>query len=215
MRLVGAEAPDERRADSPSHAQLDDAEILAALRACDATAAPQLYARVRPQVDRTIARLLGRRDAEHDDLVQLAIIAIFDSLSRFRGECSLDTWTSRIAARTVFKELRRRKSQHRLFDPSCSGDVDGPAPASESREVSIRSALRRVRLHLDALDPVKAWTVVLHDAWGYDLREIAEITDVSVAAAQSRLVRGRADLQARLDGDVELADVLERTEEEA
>ena len=120
-----------------------------------------------------------------------------------------------LAARTVFKELRRRKSQHRLFDPSCSGDVDGPAPASESREVSIRSALRRVRLHLDALDPVKAWTVVLHDAWGYDLREIAEITDVSVAAAQSRLVRGRADLQARLDGDVELADVLERTEEEA
>lgn len=196
-------------------AQLDDAEILAALRASDTSVAAQLYARARPQVDRTIIRLLGRRDPDHDDLVQLSMIALIGSLRSYRGECSLDTWTSRVTARTVFNELRKRRSHKRLFDPTCNGEIDTAAPVSEARQNSLRSALHRIRKHLDALDPAKAWTVLLHDAWGYDLREIAEITEASIAASQSRLVRGRAELQARLERDVELAAVLEDSEGEA
>ncbi|MGH7280448.1 MAG: RNA polymerase sigma factor [Polyangiaceae bacterium] len=197
------------------HAQLDDVEILSALRSCDTSVASQLYVRVRPQVDRTIVRLLGRRDSEHDDLVQLSMIALIGSLASFRGECSLDTWTSRVTARTVFNELRKRRSRNRLFDPCCDGDVDTEGPASQSRQLSMRSALQQIRKHLDAIEPAKAWTVLLHDAWGYDLREIAEITGASIAAAQSRLVRGRAELQSRLERDNELAGILESTEEGA
>jgi RNA polymerase sigma-70 factor (ECF subfamily) len=213
LRLVRASDPPKAEAE-PRRAQLDDAEILAALRQSDTSVAAQLYVRVRPQVDRTIVRLLGRRDADHDDIVQLSMIALIGSLRRYRGECSLDTWTSRVTARTVFNELRKRRSQNRLFDPMCNGDVDAAGPVSEARQNSLRSALHRIRKHLDALDPAKAWTVLLHDAWGYDLREIAEITDASIAAAQSRLVRGRAELQARLERDAELADVLEDSEGE-
>jgi RNA polymerase sigma-70 factor (ECF subfamily) len=70
--------------------------------------------------------------------------------------------------------------------------------------------MTRIRGHLDAIDPVKAWTVLLHDVLGHDLREIAEITACSVAAAQSRLVRGRAELEQRIERDPELRDELER-----
>jgi RNA polymerase sigma-70 factor (ECF subfamily) len=188
---------------------LDDSEILEACRLGDISAAGALHARVRPVVDATIARLLGRKDSRSEDLAQIAMTELVLSLGRFRGECSLDTWTRRVTAHTVYKELRRRKVEHRVFAPTQSDDPsihgNNPLDALEARD-----ALRRVREHLDAIDGAKAWTLVLHDIGGYDLKEIAEITSTSVAAAQSRLVRGRADLQKRIEADPELSDLLLR-----
>ena len=189
---------------------LDDAEILEGVRRGDASAAVALHDRARPQVDRTILRLLGRRDRDQEDLAQLSLIEIVRSLRGFRGECSLDTWTSRVTAHTVFKELRRRRTERKVFD----ADVDAArlevGPVDPDRAATMRSALHRVRHHLAAIDSAKAWTVLLHDVSGYDLREIAEITEVSVAAAQTRLVRGRRELHARIESDPELRELLEQ-----
>jgi len=44
-----------------------------------------------------------------------------------------------------------------------------------------------------------AEAVFLHDVLGHELAEIAIMTQVSVSAAQSRLVRGRRELFRRLD----------------
>ena len=40
--------------------------------------------------------------------------------------------------------------------------------------------MRRVAEHLNKLDANRAWTFLLHDAMGYDLREVARITGVSL-----------------------------------
>src|ERR1700687_1325917 len=72
---------------------LDDSELLAALRAGDPTAATALHDRVRAHVDRTIRRLLGARAVDHDDVAQLAMIELVSTIRRYRGECSLDSWS--------------------------------------------------------------------------------------------------------------------------
>jgi RNA polymerase sigma-70 factor (ECF subfamily) len=210
LRLVPAPAaePERREASRPRPA-LDDTELLAAVRGGDPSAAPALYARARRQVDRTIVHLLRANDPDHDDLVQLSMIALVGSLERFRGECSLDTWISRITAHAVYKELRRRRVTGRLLADAHAMAITVPRSVDVDRDSSLRSVIGRVKRHLDALDPVKSWTVLLHDVCGYDLREIAEITEASISAAQSRLVRGRAELHARIEADPELADALE------
>jgi RNA polymerase sigma-70 factor (ECF subfamily) len=210
LRLVPAPEPEGqptgRRTPEPL---LDDAQLLAALREGDPSAAASLYDRARPVVDRSIYRLLGRRDRDHDDLAQIAMIGIIESIDRFRGDCALDGWIATVTAHTVFKHLRRRKTESRYFGPEDVPDSRESSTITPDKQSSLRSAVARIREHLDALEPNKAWTFLLHHVCGYDLKEIAEITEVSVAAAQGRLSRGRRELLARLREDPELVDIIE------
>jgi RNA polymerase sigma-70 factor (ECF subfamily) len=105
--------------------------------------------------------------------------------------------------------IRRRRVERRLLEARADLD-DALSPYDLDRTAVDRSTLGRVRAHLAAIDESKAWTIVLHDVCGYDLREIADITEVSVSAAQTRLSRGRRELHERLLADPELADELKR-----
>ncbi len=188
---------------------MDDSEILASVLAGDASAATSLHDRVRPTIDRTLRRLLGAHDPDFEDLAQLTMIELVTTLDRYRGECSLDSWTSTLAARLVFKQIRKRKTERRYFvgaDEETLHEV--PSSSTLSRDVVVRDGLERVRLLLGTIDPVKAWTFLLHDVHGYDLKEVAQITDATVAAAQTRLVRGRAEIHERIQSDPELAALL-------
>jgi RNA polymerase sigma-70 factor, ECF subfamily len=210
LRLVPP--PEEgRREERKPLPRLDDGQLVAAMREGDPSAAGAFYDRARPIVDRAIFRVLGRRDRDHDDIAQIAMIALIDSIERFRGDCPLDGWISTVTAHTVFKHLRRRKLENKIFAP------EELSPANESRDLaldrraSLRTAVSRIRGHLNELESNKAWTFLLHHVCGYDLREIADITEVSVAAAQQRLSRGRRELLARLREDPDLVELLEGT----
>ncbi len=214
LRVVPDPTPAPERRSLPTPA-LDDAQLIAALRVGDPSAAASLHDRARPVVERAIFRVLGRRDRDHDDMVQNALIEVIGSIDRFRGECPLDGWIATVAAHTVYKHLRRRRTESRIFEGSAD-DIERRAGASydPERRTALRNGIERLRGHLDALEGNKAWTFLLHDVCGYDLKEIATITEVSVAAAQGRLSRGRRELMARIAGDAELASMMSGLEGE-
>jgi RNA polymerase sigma-70 factor (ECF subfamily) len=207
LRLASAGGEPAARYPEPS---LDDAQLLDALRRSDAKSAAALHDRARPLVMSTLGRLLGHSDRDRDDLCQLALMEFITTIDRFRGDCSLDGWISMITARVVYKHLRRRTTERQIFGgPVLEDAVSRHSPA---RDTIVRDLIERVREHLDELEPNKAWTFLLHDVCGYDLREIADITGASVAAAQTRLTRGRRELHERIAADPELCDRVERTE---
>ncbi|MGZ3420472.1 MAG: RNA polymerase sigma factor [Polyangiales bacterium] len=191
---------------------IDDAELIARMSAADEDAAVAFHDRARPVIDRTIARLLGHGHSDHEDLVQLSLIELVSSVARFRGETSLEGFIGRVTAHVVFHHLRRRKLERRIFDAAANVDLIGTALSSPARTARARTLLARVRRHLEEMETNKAWTFVLHDVLGFDLREIAQITEVSVAAAQRRLVRGRTELHERIAEDPELAGSLTELE---
>src|SRR5437868_2163469 len=103
LRLVPPPAKDQ--ADTAAARQARDKELVAALRAGDREVAAAVHDRVRPQIDATLIRLLGRPDTDHDDLAQRALIELFTTIKRFRGDCSLDTLMGTLTARLVYKHL--------------------------------------------------------------------------------------------------------------
>jgi RNA polymerase sigma-70 factor (ECF subfamily) len=210
LRLVatGREEPGEVRPTS-----LDDSQLLAKMRAGDKSAAPAFYYRVRPQIDRTLVRLFGKKDVDYDDMRQLALIEIVFTLHRFRGECSLDAWVGTITGHVVFKHLRRRQTEARLFGVLEREDLLPASALGTAREPLIRNLMKHASRHLDAMDANKSWAFILHDLLGYDLKELAQIMGVSISAAQTRLVRGRRELHERIGADPELRDLLERVED--
>lgn len=193
----------------PQAAAFDDAQLLASIREGDESAAGALCARMRPAIFRTLHRLLGPGDSELEDLAQHALIELVTTIDRFRGDCSLDTWGSRTTAHVVYNEIRSRKVKRKFFEPATlDGDMEIPNARvrdSHANEVDAARLLEKLKGQLGEMDPAKALAYFLHDVCGYDLKEVAQITETSVSAAQTRLVRGRRELHERIAADPELS----------
>jgi RNA polymerase sigma-70 factor (ECF subfamily) len=182
----------------------NDADLCAALAAGQAGAADALFSRLRGLVEATLARLIGSADAERDDLIQQSHERILASvvLRRFAGACSLSTWARLITEHVVIDALRARARERRVFDDvRADSDVAAglPLPGPLPDELlDLRREIERVKGGLSSVPPKRAEAFVLHDVLGFDLSEIAGMLEISAAAAQSRLVRGRHDLYARI-----------------
>jgi RNA polymerase sigma-70 factor, ECF subfamily len=208
--LVPAAAGESER---PGPVGVDDSTLLAGLKARDATLSNAFYTRVRPVLDRTLTRLLGKRDNDYEDVAQRALFELVDTIARFRGDCPLDAWISIVSARAAYRAIRRRRIERRLFVDEQPQNVPS-AVRSHANAVAARQAIERIRLELEAMNPDRAWAFLLHDVYGYDLNEVGQITGASLSAAQSRLVRGRREIHERIRGDQTLARFLQHRGEE-
>lgn len=181
------------RNEAPS---LDDSQLRKALREGDVAAANAACVRLAPRVRGTVRRLLGPADSDCDDVVQKSLFDIVLHIDSFRGESSFEAWAAAVTARVVYKHIRRRRLERRFFDAEGAGGLEAEVasnvvPVDFARGLEARDELSKVFALLRTLDQEKIFPYLLHDVCGFDLREIAEIVGASVAAAQSRLVRGR------------------------
>jgi len=182
---------------------MSDEALVAALRAGDGQKAGMLYDRLIRVVDGALVRILGRREQDHDDLVQSVFEQILVALNKdhFAGKSALRGWAAAIACNLGLNALRSRIRERRVVDRARDADVEARragSPVDAEREASARSELGRVCEELAAMSRERATAVLLYDVFGHDLAEVAALTGVTVAAAQSRLVRGRKELHDRL-----------------
>jgi RNA polymerase sigma-70 factor (ECF subfamily) len=177
--------------------EASDAQVLQALQRGEDWAAVQLYERLQEPVVRTLSRLLRRHSGQLEDLVQTS----FERMIRFLTHNSLDErcnlrgWARTVATNVALDFLRREVSERRLF---VNAEVEPSAGmVSAENRLDSRASLQKLQVALAAMDAKYAQTVLLHDVLGHELSEIALEMQVSVAAAQSRLVRGRKELLKR------------------
>jgi RNA polymerase sigma-70 factor (ECF subfamily) len=185
-----------------ARARTDEELIRAVLRGDDRVTA-ELYRSLFPTVDRTLCRVFGGRDREHEDMVQNAFEQIVSTIasSKFNRACSLATWASAVTTKVGLSALRSRYRERNLVDRS--GRVDSTKLANLSsyeidRQLGARDMIQKLQMVLSNMSPHRAEVLFLHDVAGLELSEIGALIGDSEAAVQSRLVRGRRELLARL-----------------
>ena len=201
LRLVPGQRP------PVSTLRAEDEELVDAIQRGDRRLGDQLYQRLIRIVDATVFRIAGRQDPEHDDLVQAAFeqIVITIAQRKYAKACSLTSWAAAVTCNVTLHALRRRTAHRKVFDRNQSAEEAAMQVGGGDVEATVqaRRDLERVRGHLSRMTPERAETLLLHDMLGKELSEIAVLTGVSVAAAQSRLVRGRHELLERMNRDAE------------
>jgi len=191
-------------ADSEGMQTPADRDLLGALANGERWAANALYEMLYPSVARTLQRILNDPRRDYEDLVQTTFERI---MIKLLGESNaevnnLTAWASGIATHVALDSLRKKSRERRhaaLEDASASLPLEVAGGSSAERQLEARDQLGVVRDVLASMNPDLAEAVLLHDMAGFDLREMAMATETTIAAIQSRLVRGRKELLRRVE----------------
>jgi RNA polymerase sigma-70 factor, ECF subfamily len=183
-------------------APVNEADLLRGVVEGERGAAEALYELVYPSIAGALQRVLHQPGHDYDDLVQATFERLIRSLAERRERVqNVAAWASGIATHVALDALRVRIRERRFIQ---SEDASGGAmltltgSVNAERQLEARRQLLIVQEVLGKMKGVVAETVLLHDMVGHDLAETAALTRVSVAAAQSRLVRGRRELLRRV-----------------
>jgi RNA polymerase sigma-70 factor (ECF subfamily) len=139
------------------------------------------------------ARTLAPDRQHAEDLVQDTVIRALERADTFRQDASLGTWLRRILHNLAVDQARSRREvpvddlvaevESRWNDDRYTVDAATVVARAETRD-ELADALIRLPVIYRA-------AVVLHDAEGLTVREIAEIQAIALPAAKQRLRRGR------------------------
>jgi RNA polymerase sigma-70 factor (ECF subfamily) len=195
----------------------EEADLITQLRAGSEEAFAWLVATYHQPVYSLIARSLPTQ-ADAADITQEVFVKVYRGISGFHGDASLRTWIYRIA-------LHEASNQRRWWSRHCRQEVTIEMETGESSDgqpLCIRDTLvdeqespfemaaqSELRAHVEAElrqvpEPFRT-VVILRDIEGFAYEEIAEILGVNMGTVKSRLMRGRANLKARLASFVEAA----------
>ncbi len=163
----------------------------------DARLAPERLYRV---ASAALRRALGNGFDGREDLVQEVLERVLRGVSegRFGGLSSLSTWVSAIAQHVAMEELRTVTRARVAQGEPMPNTIEALTPIDLEHQLEARSTLAQARRLLTAMDPTTCRVIVLHDLYGHELSDVAALTDLTLAAVQSRLVRGRKALLGRL-----------------
>ena len=152
-------------------------------------------------------RIMGEPQSA-EDAAQEAFISAYKSLNKFR-DGNFKAWLLRIATNACYDELRRRKRRPQSSLDELSDDNESfafmrdPQDSPEAHQQKV-DLVRGIEECLQRLPDDQRVTAVLSDIEGYDYKEIAQITAVSLGTVKSRISRARNKLRDCLQGLGEL-----------
>ena len=175
-------------------------EAIRLLHQGDGEAFSLIYRSYSELVRRVCLRML-RDSAEAEDAAQDVFLRVFLKINTFRGESAFSSWLYRLTTNVVLMRFRKKKHNWALPTEYTSDDAE---PNSEigAPDVRLTGMLGWIDIEaaVDSLPRGNKAAFILHDVYGYDHKEIAELFGYSVGNSKSQVHRARRRLR-KLLGD--------------
>ncbi len=138
-------------------------------------------------------RMLGTR-ADAEDAIQ-------ETWVRWQNQKippdNTKAWLTRVCTNLCIDTLRRLKQERNLYPgPWLPEPVDPEHVDGFSSDELIHSLQLAYILLLERLTPSERASFLLHDVFGYEFREVADILDIGIPAARQQASRARKHLRA-------------------
>jgi RNA polymerase sigma-70 factor (ECF subfamily) len=179
---------------------MQDEDLIQKFQEGNEQAFDELVKRYQSMVINTCYRYLDDiNDAR--DVAQNIFIKVYTAGKKFKPEAKFSTWLYRIVINHCLNALRSRKRRRWLKNFSSQKEDQNPAfmqIADEDnnpvKNLEKAERIQAVQRAIDSLSTEQRTAIILHRYQGLSYKEIAEITNISVAAVESRLHRAKLAL---------------------
>lgn len=168
--------------------------------ASDLPAVAEIYAEFGTFVWRNLRRL-GIPEGHIEDAVQDVFLVIHRRLPEFEGRSSLRTWIFGIVMRVASREREHLRSRAQRFAPLPNDALETLAPPTGKDpfdQLVQQRAADLIELVLGELEEDKRNMLVMVELEEMPVVEVAQVLEINVNSAYTRLRLARRELEARL-----------------
>lgn len=171
-----------------------DRAVMAAIAEGDEAAFERLARGLTPVLLRFARAALVAAPAEAEEVVQEALIRLWQQAADWQPEARISTWAHRVTYRLCIDRLRRQRPAIDL--EAVEEDLADPAPLPGARLAQLED-VRAVQAAVAALPPRQRTAIVLCHFQGLAQAEAAAIMELGEEAYELLLARARRRLRAR------------------
>ena len=160
----------------------------------------ELYEKAAQEYGESLARMVCAYEADPElrrELSQEIHLALWRSLAKFNGRCSLRTWTYRVAHNVAASHVVRQARGKSVGTFLTLEEAEAQAGSEDVEQSADRTqTLGRLFALIQKFDPLDRQVMMAH-LEGLDAESIAEITGLSTANVWSKIHRIKAMLARR------------------
>ncbi len=161
-------------------------ELFLVLRAQsgEVAAFDELFKAVQARFFRYILHLVADRELA-EDVLQDVLLIIYRKIKWLDDPKLFRPWAFRILSRESYRHLKKRRLSH-----TADEEILGAIEADEPEELFDKKLIEQLPRLVSRLSQESRAAIVLHYLDEFSLRETAEILDISVGTAKSRVAYG-------------------------
>jgi RNA polymerase sigma-70 factor, ECF subfamily len=186
------------------HFEFSDDDLITAAQRGDHQAFEKLCVRHSTVTKRKIYAIVGNRE-DAEDAFQDTLLRAYTHMNSFRRVCKFSTWLTTIGINAALMIMRKRRGRRETYANANSMD-SGISESQEPVDQSLgpegiclkQQASLLLRREVDKLKPTLRSVVDQYYGSECSMEEAAKALDISLAAAKSRLSRGRIRLRYSL-----------------